>query len=100
MGIDRQPLADKLEITLTQLDRLHCSRSTTEKSDGTFVDTEEEPSFERMFSIKRNLEKKHSLRTDIELGAALHAAGVITKEEGEWLDELYLDGLRGVASRN
>ena len=80
-----QILADKLKLTVAQLERLSMPLYTLEV-DGKLVDTEEDPSQPTMMKIREACIDKYGLDRNLSIGAALHTAGVITKEEGIYVD--------------
>jgi hypothetical protein len=78
-------LAEKLELTVTQLESLSMP-FLTQEVDGKLVDTEEDPSQPTMVKIREACIEKHGLDRNLSIGTALYAAGVITKEEGIYVD--------------
>ena len=53
-----------------------------------------EPSYRTILELEANMRKKYSIPPGNYLGSSLCAAGAITQEQGDWLDEP-LRALRG-----
>lgn len=88
-------LAARLGLKIAEIKAIRAPQLTKALPDGGY----EPIAFHVALELQQALRRKHKLEGEVELGQGLHAAGVITQEQADWLDEIRRSLVQGNRGR-